>query len=175
MPTASCALRCWRRTWSRRSGGPAGDAGEAETAATDELEGAAPPRVAAKLPAVPLAGPDVALAVCPHASRPLTRCRRIDPVLLARGGVDLGDVRARERSVENTAVGRRRDAIRAAAVGILPDAHGTRRRVEATVDSCLPGEPQVPFAIESSSIEVGVARILRQRPSLDLFGTRIDG
>src|SRR3989454_633595 len=133
------------------------------------------PRIVhAHVAGVPLADPDPALAVGPHAPRALILRRRLDDGRRARVEIDARDVAAGQRGVVDVALGRRRDPVGAAAARRVPDLHVAGRGVEAAVHAALAREPDAPALVERRGVEVGPLARLRQRPAPDLARLRID-
>src|SRR5208282_5241034 len=122
----------------------------------------------------PVAHPDAALRIGPHAARALSLGGWLDDGCRTGLEVDMRDVVASQGGVIDLARGRRGDAIGAAAARSRPHLALPARRIEPTVIAALAGKPDPAVVVEGERVEVDVARIGGQWPHLEGMGLRID-
>src|SRR3546814_2723551 len=70
-------------------------------------------------------------------------------------------------------MGRCGNTVWSAPLRVLEHRYDPVSRIDAAIDTVLPGEPVHPVAIESASVEIGIAAILGQLPHIDRFGNRV--
>src|SRR5215472_17075066 len=81
---------------------------------------------------------------------------------------------AGERGVPDPAIGRRRDAVSAAALGRCPGLDLAGLGIDAAVDAALAGEPDHAILAEYRGVEIGAGERRRQRVQLNLLGLGVD-
>src|SRR6185503_5357869 len=111
--------------------------------------------VATDFPGIPEAHPQQSFGIRPDTARPHTGFRRRHHQRIAAHGIDLGDVVARERGIPDLAVRRRCDSVSPRTFRCFPGLDLAARRIDAAVNTALPGEPKNAFAVEGRGIEVG--------------------
>src|SRR5262249_42374438 len=125
---------------------------------------------------VPLANPQPAFRIRPHAARALILGRRLINSRRAVLQIDIGEITTGQRHEPDIAFGCAGYPIGPGPLGCVPDLHVACRRVEpAVLDAVLFREPDATLAVESGGVEVSVEHTRgRQRAFLDLLRRRID-